>query len=171
MRMFSERGFGGVTVEEIAEVAEVSPSTIYRYFSTKEGLLVRDEYDDEMQAALVAALGADGNPYAALLGVLRSHPPEMWAVLTEITRARAEVVYADAALTRATDALVKEWVTTFTTVLADAGRDEMTARVMSAALSWGLMAGIEQWWLDGGSDDLRGYMIRAVETVGRIGTD
>lgn len=40
---FSSRGFDDVTVDEIAELAAVSKSTLFRYFPTKEDLLVADD--------------------------------------------------------------------------------------------------------------------------------
>jgi AcrR family transcriptional regulator len=36
MRLFEEQGWAATTVEQIAEAAEVSPSTFFRYFPTKE---------------------------------------------------------------------------------------------------------------------------------------
>lgn len=45
MRLFHENGYGATTVEAVAAAAEVAPSTVYRYFPTKEDLVVNDEYD------------------------------------------------------------------------------------------------------------------------------
>jgi AcrR family transcriptional regulator len=40
MRMMRSSGFSNVTVEQIAEAADVSPPTVYRYFGTKEALVL-----------------------------------------------------------------------------------------------------------------------------------
>ncbi|MFI5697897.1 TetR/AcrR family transcriptional regulator [Kribbella sp. NPDC051586] len=38
--LFNDNGFGRTTVEQIAAAAEVGPSTLYRYFPTKETLVL-----------------------------------------------------------------------------------------------------------------------------------
>lgn len=43
--LFREQGYHGTTVEQIAEAAEISPSTFFRYFPTKEALIFEDDYD------------------------------------------------------------------------------------------------------------------------------
>lgn len=45
LRLFLEQGYGDTTVEQIAEAAEVSPSTFFRYFPTKEDVALSDSYD------------------------------------------------------------------------------------------------------------------------------
>jgi AcrR family transcriptional regulator len=54
MRLFRGQGYAETTVEQIAEAAEVSPTTVYRYFPTKPDLVIYDDLDEPMMAALRA---------------------------------------------------------------------------------------------------------------------
>jgi AcrR family transcriptional regulator len=45
LRLFREQGYAGTTVEQIAEAAEVSPATFYRYFPSKEDVVLQDDMD------------------------------------------------------------------------------------------------------------------------------
>jgi AcrR family transcriptional regulator len=45
LRLFAEQGYEATTVEEIADAADISTSTFYRYFPTKENVVLDDEYD------------------------------------------------------------------------------------------------------------------------------
>lgn len=51
VRLFRAQGYAATTVEQIAEVAEVSPSTVFRYFPTKEDLVTTDLVDPVIYAA------------------------------------------------------------------------------------------------------------------------
>jgi AcrR family transcriptional regulator len=48
LRLFREQGYHATTVEQIAEAAEVSPSTFFRYFPTKEDVVLQDAQPAEM---------------------------------------------------------------------------------------------------------------------------
>ena len=54
MRLFREQGYDATSVEEIAEAAEVSPSTVFRYFPTKPDLVIYDDLDERMIEAFRA---------------------------------------------------------------------------------------------------------------------
>ncbi|MBO9625330.1 MAG: TetR family transcriptional regulator [Microbacterium sp.] len=59
-KMFLERGFDNVSIREVADAADVSPTTVFAHFPQKEAL-VFDE-DDEQRDRLVSAVRerADG---------------------------------------------------------------------------------------------------------------
>ena len=65
LRLFQEQGYDTTTVEQIAEAAEVSPSTFFRYFPTKEDVVLSDEYDPLIIEA-IAAQPAGLRPVQAL---------------------------------------------------------------------------------------------------------
>jgi AcrR family transcriptional regulator len=65
MRLFEEVGYAATTVEQIAAAAEVSPSTFFRYFPTKERLVLTDDLDPVLIRSL-AAQPNDLSPLAAI---------------------------------------------------------------------------------------------------------
>jgi len=70
LRLFREQGYDATTVSQIAEAAEVSESTFFRYFPTKEDLILWDDVDSLVVEA-VRAQPAGVPPIAALRGAFR----------------------------------------------------------------------------------------------------
>jgi AcrR family transcriptional regulator len=71
LRLFQQQGYDASTVEQIAEAAEVSPSTFFRYFPTKEDVVLYDDIDPLLIAAFEAQ-PADLTPIQALRGAMRA---------------------------------------------------------------------------------------------------
>ncbi|MFB4422940.1 TetR/AcrR family transcriptional regulator [Streptomyces sp. QL37] len=68
--MFLERGFDKVSVAEVAAAADISKPTLFRYFPTKEDLVLHRFADHEDEAARVVGGRPDGT---SPLDALRRH--------------------------------------------------------------------------------------------------
>jgi AcrR family transcriptional regulator len=157
--LFDERGFGAVTIEEIAAAAEVSPSSVYRYFGTKEGILVADEFDTMSEEALEDLLDVN-DPVESLLQIVLRYEaadtsrsePGPWRRVRYFFQEPSVRMAACAALDRASQRI--------TPLLArpGGGLTGAQARVASNALVFGYFAALEQWYLDGGDQPIAGYV-------------
>ena len=70
-KLFLERGFDNVTVEQIAQTAGVSRRTFFRYFESKEDVMVeRSDHSGEQLLAELAARPLDETPLLAIRNAL-----------------------------------------------------------------------------------------------------
>ncbi|MEV0642733.1 TetR family transcriptional regulator [Streptomyces sp. NPDC050619] len=69
IRLFLEKGFDAVSVAEVAAAADISKPTLFRYFPTKEDLVLYRIADHEDEAARVVAEARGASP----IGALRRH--------------------------------------------------------------------------------------------------
>jgi len=67
--MFEATGFEATTMKDVAGESGVSASTIYRYFGTKEALVLWDERDDVVESELATRL-AEQSPVDAFCGAM-----------------------------------------------------------------------------------------------------
>ena len=154
---FEARGYDAVTVEEVAEAAGTSPSTVYRHFGTKEALVLWDETDERLEGALVRHLGT-----AAPFDALRRAFVEVYAALSD----------DELALQRRRGALIDATPILSATLVGDLDRDRgelldalvavhpdvdplelgLAARIALSAV----LAGFENWQRAGSDADLAG---------------
>ncbi|WP_306365809.1 TetR/AcrR family transcriptional regulator [Nocardiopsis sp. CC223A] len=74
LRLFHERGYGNTTTEEIAASAGVSQRTFFRYFPTKEDVVLEAMGSvDEVLIEHFLARPADETPFEALCNAMRDH--------------------------------------------------------------------------------------------------
>jgi AcrR family transcriptional regulator len=91
LRLFAEQGYHATTVEQIAEAAEVSPSTFFRYFPTKEDVVLYDVLDPPALAAF-RAQPAELSPIQALRGAMRQVFADLPAEEVEAQRQRDRLI-------------------------------------------------------------------------------
>lgn len=167
--LFERRGFADVTIEAIAAAAEVGPATIYRNFGTKERIVLWDEYDPLLLAALTRELAE----HPVLVATTRA----LTASLAGIYRTDKERILRRARLIRATPALQQAVLadhralqTALAAVLRASGRtrDELSAQVFAGALAAALIAGVDRWLDREGREPLARSLAAAFERLRRL---
>jgi AcrR family transcriptional regulator len=83
-RLFEQHGYANTTVDQIAEAADVSPRTFYRYFGIKEALLLSDDQISPIVEAFAAAPRE-----LSLVAAYRHGVAEVFGALTPEERADA----------------------------------------------------------------------------------
>jgi AcrR family transcriptional regulator len=92
LELFAERGFDAVTVNDIADRADVDPSTFYRHFGSKEAVIFSD-FGDRAGRIGDAIRAQPGG--LSLLETLRAGGKDLAAMLLvdiDLDRRRAELV-------------------------------------------------------------------------------
>ena len=163
--LFTKEGFDRVTVEDIAAAGGVSPSTIYRYFGTKERLVVWDENDRDITVELTQRLGTD-DPMTAVRDSLIaafSNVADSNALLR-----RVQFIYATPQVhAAAVEQELTDQADLAAALAVVAGRsqpsleDSVTARACMAALS----AAIEHWQGEDGRQPLPDLITQAFRVL------
>ena len=159
MRLIKENGYASTTVEQIAEAAEVSPSTFFRYFPSKEMVLMANDLD----RVTVEALEQQPSEMLTLQAFRRALKITMATVSEDewrFERARLKMVLSIPELKAAQ---FDEYGRTVARLAeADCRRtgrapDDFEVRVFVGALAGGLMAVLD------GASDVPERMYRALD--------
>jgi AcrR family transcriptional regulator len=157
LRLFRENGYQRTTVEKIAEAAEVSVSTFFRYFPTKEDVVLQDDMDTRMIEALERQ-PADLTPLSAVRAAVRG-------AFASYTEADLDVISETSVLSmtvpeiraRATDEFARTIGVVAEALAKRVGRsaDDLAVRTAAGAIV-GVMMGLTLPWEDRWEDKLGG---------------
>ncbi|BCL22680.1 TetR/AcrR family transcriptional regulator [Streptomyces tuirus] len=165
--LIEEQGYDATTIEQIADRAEVSPSTVLRYFPAKEDIVVTDAWDPVMTAEL-RARPAD-EPWAdTLRHVMRTALDLALAEEPGVTRLRTRLGVEVPAVR----ARMLENAATTGRLLRDAlaersglDPDGLELRVFAMSVMGGLMEASHYWAETGHRDDIRDLVDRALDVL------
>jgi len=136
LRLFDQQGYAATTVDQIAEAAEISPSTFFRYFPTKEDVVLTDDYDAPMLEAM-RTQPPEIHPAAALRGAFRQVFSSITQAEWDLERRRQRLVYSVPELQARAMQQYATMIGLVGAVVAErAGlsEDDFSARVMAGAL-------------------------------------
>jgi AcrR family transcriptional regulator len=167
LRLFGEKGYAQTTVDEIADAAAISPRTFFRYFPSKEDVVMWDEYDP-LVLELVEAR-PDDEPLAETfrsviretLGGLQRHDPERL-----LARVRLSVTVPElrARFFEEQRHGIEELATLFA-AKRNAPVDDLTLRVTGSALLAAVSVALDLWQKDDGKSDLLALLDQSTDAL------
>lgn len=151
VRLFAERGYDATTVDDIAEAANVSRRTFFRYFKSKDEVFIVDP-EGKLQAMHVAL--ADGPPEEPTLDALRRGALAMTEAYwdPELSRAIIALLEREPSMMAAAMAYQVRWADALAHELAvDMGVDERLdprPRILAHAAIAMMRSAVAGWLLD-----------------------
>jgi len=157
LRLFREQGYQATTVEQIAEAAEVSPSTFFRYFPTKEDVVLYDALDPALLEAF-RAQPAELSPIQALRGAMQAVFAELPPEEVGVQRERDALIRSVPELrARMVDEFARNLQLIAEVVAERVGRaaDEPAVRTLAGAV---IGVGISAWYTAGDHATTEDYL-------------
>ncbi|MFI8880157.1 TetR/AcrR family transcriptional regulator [Streptomyces sp. NPDC055243] len=166
-RLIEEQGYEATTVEQIAEAAEVSASTVFRYFPTKEDIVLTDEYDPLLEDEL-RARPADEPIVESLRIVLCRAVGLGFTEEPEVSRLRTRLmIEVPAVRSRLLESMSVTGQMLCRVIAERSGRDpgQLEVRVFSMALIAALTETAAYWAEHGHQDDMGELVGRTMDML------
>jgi AcrR family transcriptional regulator len=155
-RLFAEKGYEATSVDQIAAAAEISPSTFFRYFPTKEDVVLTEEYDPMLAVAL-RARPADEPILEAIRQAVTDSANQILAADREELLFRAHLTFTVPALrARSMDEQLRSQDAVSVLIAERTGRDLDDLEVnCAAAMIIAISTVVVRHWVErGGTGDL-----------------
>lgn len=142
---FLADGFGRVTIEEIAGAAEVSAMSVYRWFGTKEALVLWDEFDPPILAEVARQLERHA-PVVAVRNAMIAVLDDVYDRERDLALDRARLIFREPALVAAAEQNSRALRAALDAMFTEqAGLDAVGATAIAAVAVALLTVAIESW--------------------------
>jgi AcrR family transcriptional regulator len=171
LRLFHERGYAAVTVEEIAVQAQISARTFYRYFQTKEQLLqVRIDLRAVALDAALAARDDEEDPLQslrdALIEVMASEDAELTRWWISTIASTPELVPG---VLGGVQLKLQRSIAVFLARRSGLLEDALVPTALAAAIGGVVQVSLFRWFTNHG--DLPGTIAEGLDSLQLLGTD
>ena len=156
LRLFESQGYVETTIDQIAEASDISPRTFFRYFPTKEDVVLWDEYDAVI-GELLAARPADEPVGETLRVVTRSAIEGLYQHDPARLLARTRLLFSEPALRARFLGFAREGVEQVgaaCAALRGLSPDDLVLQVTAAALIDAVGWACDRWQASDGKADL-----------------
>jgi AcrR family transcriptional regulator len=150
--LIEQQGYGRTTCEQIAGAAGVSPATFFRYFPTKEDVVLGDDYDP-MIADLVAGRPAGETPLTAVRAALAAALAAVEGAELDTARARALLIASEPALrarSHEQSESLRGHLARAVAARTGADQSDLEVQVLAAAAAAALDVAVRTWAREGG---------------------
>ncbi|MEU0281264.1 TetR family transcriptional regulator [Streptomyces sp. NPDC006195] len=165
--LIAEQGYEATTIEQIAEASEVSPSTVFRYFPTKEDIVLTDDYD-AVVASVLRSRPAGEPPLESIRFLLDQTLQSILATEYDEAIQRTKLMVEVPAVRARMTETMAESAKLLGDVLAErTGRapDDLELRLFIAAMLSVVREVTLYWGEHGNQDDLRVLVGHALDSV------
>jgi AcrR family transcriptional regulator len=168
LRLIASRGYDATTCEQIAAAAQVSPATLFRYFATKEDIVLQDRYDPLIADAVRSRPAGESSLTAVRRGLADTFT-EVYQGDVEAIRQRTALILSVPALRSRSREQQDSLVTHLTRALAErSGRSDtdFDIEVAASTCAAALEVAVGRWARDSG--DLPVLVDAAFVALGRL---
>jgi len=169
LKLFADKGYEQTTIDDIAHASAMSPRTFFRYFPTKEDVVLWDEYDELSFAELLGSQEHE-DPLVRLITTIREIIGGVHDRDRDLLLARTKLSFRVPEIrARFLDEQASTMGAIYPQLAVALGGDpdDLGLRVMLSAMFAAMLVAVERWQHEDGRRDLIDVVDEAVSALSK----